>query len=298
MITAPGIYPDITPIQYFAEPCPFPACTNSTIKTILAETPADARYEHAALNPDREVIAANAAMITGDVVHQLALGKGRGIAVGPFDAWMSKEAKAFKAKALEDGLTPITEGKYAEAQTMAAVVKARIEQTLEQIARKRGLPTPSEYQTEVVFAWVENTAYGPIWCRGMADIWCEELAFIGDPKITGALTNDRIQGHTHKQGWARQGAWYTRGFGAIIPELAGRLIFANILIKPKPPYTERCVSPMEAWRTAAERECEKGLNIFAHCLTSNRWPGYAEGIEMLEAPPWALRDLDEEDDGE
>lgn len=302
-ITVPGIYADITPIEYFAEPCPTPALTNSTIKVLLNETPADARYQHTGLNPDAELIKASAEMITGDVVHQIALGKGRGFRIGDFERWdrRNKDVAKFLDECERDGVTPVKEKEFAPLQAMGQVVRDRIESTLEQIARKRGVATPTEYQTEVVFAWVEETRYGPIWCRGMADVWCEELAFIGDPKITGALTNDRIAGHAHKQGWARQAAWYQRGFAAILPHLAGRLTFANILVKPKPPYTARCMSPMESWRTAADRECDKALGIFAHCLQAGIWPGYAEGIEMLDAPGWVLRlneeiEEEEEDD--
>lgn len=297
-ITAPGVYADITPTEYFAEPCPAPALTNSTIKTLLDETPADAWYAHGALNPDRELIKASAEMMTGDIVHQLALGKGRGYAVGDFPDWRTKASQEFKAAALVAGLTPIIAEKFAEAEAMATIVRDRIEQTLEQIASKRGVKLDG-YQTEVVFAWIEETRWGPVWCRGMADVWCEQLAFIGDPKITAALTNSRITGHAQKMGWARQAAWYTHGFAAIYPALAGRLTFANILIKPKPPYTARATTPSEAWRTVAERECEAGLATFAHCLHSDRWPGYQEGVETLDAPGWLLREMElteDEDD--
>jgi hypothetical protein len=296
LITAPGIYADLTPLQYFAEPCPAPACTNSTIKVLLDETPQDAAYQHGALTPDRDTIKASAEMMMGDVVHQLALGKGRGYKVLPFDAFRSKEAKEARDEALDAGLTPLTEEKFLEAEAMASVVRGRIEQTLAHIARKRGAPEPTTYATEVVFAWVEETRHGPVWCRGMADVWCEELGFIGDPKVTGALTNSRIAGHTQKQGWPRQAAWYLRGFGAILPAMAGRLTFANILVKPKPPYTVRCTAPMEAWRTVAERECEHGLDLFARCLRAGQWPGYADGIEMLEAPGWVLREIEDDED--
>jgi PDDEXK-like domain of unknown function (DUF3799) len=297
-ITCPGLYADITPIEYFAEPCPAPALTNTTIKVLLDETPADAHYQHTGLNPDAELIKANAAMITGDVVHQIALGKGRGFRIGDFERWdrRNKDVDKFLIECERDGVTAVKQKEFAPLAAMGQIVKDRIEQTLEHVAKKRGQATPSGYQTEVVFAWLEETRFGPVWCRGMADIWCEELAFIGDPKITAALTNSRIVGHTQKQGWPRQAAWYVRGFGAIIPEFAGRLTFANILVKPKPPHTVRCTAPMESWRTAAERECEAALNMFAHCLHNKRWPGYPEGIEMLEPPTWALRDLTEDDD--
>lgn len=295
-ITKPGIYADITPTEYFAEICPAPACTNSTIKTLLEETPADAWYAHGALNPDRELIAASAEMITGDLVHQLALGKGRGFKVLDFDSFRTKDAQKERDEAIALGLTPVIAEKFAEAEKMADIVRGRIEQTLSAIARKRGVAEPADYQTEVVFAWIEETRWGPVWCRGMADVWCEDLAFIGDPKVTPALTNSRIVGHAQKMGWARQAAWYQRGFASIIPALAGRLTFANILVKPKPPYTARATAPSEAWRTVAERECEQGLATFAHCLSAGIWPGYQEGVETLDAPGWLLREMEIEEE--
>lgn len=292
-ITKPGFYPDMSAADYFAEPCPSLALTNSTIKLLLEETPADAFYD--LTNPDARQ--ANAAMRVGDAVHQMALGKGRGYRVGDFPRWDRRitAVAEFLEGCERDGVTAIKEAELKPISDMAAVVRGRIESSLAAIAKRQGVAEPNSYQTEVVFAWKELTPYGEVWCRGMADVWCADLAVILDPKRTAALTDNRIAMHAHKQGWPRQAAWYERGVTAIRPDLAGRITFANLLVKPKPPYTSRAVTPMESWRTAAERECERALGIFARCSARKEWPGYPEGIEYIEAPGFALRDYGEDD---
>jgi hypothetical protein len=51
MIIQPGIYYDITPADYFADPCPEPSATQSVLKVLLDQSPAHARCEHPTPGP-------------------------------------------------------------------------------------------------------------------------------------------------------------------------------------------------------------------------------------------------------
>jgi hypothetical protein len=234
--------------------------------------------------PDSPAATSSAVKRFGDVAHQLALGKGRGYAVGEYDAWASKEAKAFKAEAESAGLTPIKRKDFDAAKVSAAIMRGQIERTLTILGGGR-LPT---YQTEVVFTWQEQTSRGLIWCRGMADVWCEELGVILDPKFTKVLSDGAWENHAVKMGWDIQDVWYRRGIEAILPERAGRIRFINPLVYPAAPFVGRIREADEATTHSLRPMINDTIEHFAACLYGNFWPGYSDLIEPWSARGWTL----------
>ncbi len=280
---------DITPEQYFAECCPAPALTNSGMDALLNKTPADFAHAHPALNADPEVRKASLAMRLGDVTHQLALGKGKGYAIIDHPDFKSKAAKEARDAAIADKLTPITAPKFAEAEKMADILRARIRAEIDAYAVKCGQEPGLPYETELVFTWQEQGPHGPIWCRGMLDVWCEPLMLALDPKITPRLYGENVKYHMENMGWDRQGAWYQRGLETIFPEEAGRVRFADLMVNPEPPYVFRAVEIGEAWRTSIQPDIDFAVNLFGKCLHENHWPGYEPGIETFEPTPRKVR---------
>lgn len=282
-ITAPGLYPEITCAEYFADDLtPERALSSSGVKALITKTPAEYRY---AIQKE------TAAMRMGDVCHQLALGKGAGIAVGEFDAWRSGDAKAFKSNAEARGLTPIIRAKYEEAAALAEIMVNDIKFALTAIGKDLGLREPAggwEYQTEVVFAWQEQTPLGPIWCRGMADVWCEELLTVLDPKFTKIMHDGAVEKHAAAMGWDIQSTFYRRGLEEIMPEHAGRLRFINLLISPDAPFLSRSVAIDEAWRTSCAVEINRAIGIFSRCVKDDKWPGFPEGVQTISAASWLI----------
>lgn len=287
----PGIHRHITPTKYFAEPCPAPALTNSGMKFILTETMADFAFNHPALSEkSEEVAAASRAMRQGDVTHQLALGKGKGYSIGDFSDWRTKAAQEFKREAIADGFTPVTAVEFAACEAMADILRQRIQQELNDIADERKIERDGNisYETEVVFTWQEPTPYGPIWCRGMLDVWCEQLMVALDPKIT-KLMHARVRPQMEAMGWDRQGVFYERGLNAIFPKHAGRIRFADLMVNPKPPHVYRAMGISKAWQAAITPDIDRCIKQFSHCLYANVWPGYPKGIEILEPTSWKLK---------
>lgn len=289
MITAPGLHPQITPTEYFAEPCPAPALTNSIITKLIHETPADAAYHHVALNPDRKDPDDSAAKRLGDVTHQLALGKGKGYVIGDFHDFRTKAAQQWRDDVMALGKTPVLAVKFADAERMADILCLRIEAELDAIAKERGVSSPLGYETEVVFAWQEETAHGPIWCRGMLDLWCPSLGVALDLKVTDRLIERRIRPHMENMGWDQQAVWYERGLSRIAPDMAGRITFGDLMVRPKPPHSYRLVGMTEAWRSAIEPTLDQAVEMWGRCLALNDWPGYPHGLERLEPTSWRLR---------
>lgn len=275
------LIPDVDLVAYYAdELTPQPSYSNSLATPLLDETPLDAAFGHPRLNPNysRDEAKATAAQRRGDVVHQLALGRGRGFAVAPdhITEWRSNEAKAFKKAAEEDGLTPVTADKFAEAEIMAEVVKEKVKRVLD----------GADYQTEVAIIWQEETPFGPIWCTGLMDIWCEERGIILDPKITPQLYDALVGRQLVNMGWDRQLATYERGVGMIFPPLAGRVRAFDLMVKPKAPFTSRLVALEKAWRYSSVKQAQRAMEIFGECLYSGRWPGFGDDVHYIACPTW------------
>lgn len=271
------LIPDVDLEAYYADQLtPDPSLSNSGMKLLLNETPLDFAFNHPRLNPDAEAIAATVAQRRGDVVHQLALGKGRGYAIGEFADWRTGAAKAFRDEAIAEGLTPIKRADFDEAEIMAGVIRDRIKEALDGAA----------YETEVAIIWQEQTSAGPIWCKGLMDVWCEELATILDPKTTARLYDGTVERHLLDMGWDRQASLYPHGVGMVRPELAGRVKFADLMVKPKPPFTSRLVGIDKAWEYSSIKQCQLAIERFGRCLYAGRWPGFGTSVDRLVMPSW------------
>ena len=272
-----GLFTDIKPEDYFLDPCPVVSLSNSGMRYLLEETPLDFAYQNPRLNPDAvDEVKKTAAIYRGDVVHQLALGKGRGFAIGEFKDWRTKAAGEFKDAAIADGLTPILREKFEEAEIMAEVIREKIKRVLD----------GADYQTEVVFMYQEQTAAGPIWVRGMLDVWCPEKAVILDPKVTPMLYDGKVERQLLNMGWDRQASLYPHAVGMILPQLAGRVQFADLMVKPTEPFTSRLVGLRKSWEYSSIQECKRAMEIFGECVHSGRWPGFGDDIHRVDLPKW------------
>jgi hypothetical protein len=280
LITAAGFYPDITCDQYFAEPCPAPALTNSGVQLLIptGAAPAKFAYHHPAIGEPPEETRDTIASYRGKLVHRLALGKGRDYVISPHDRYQSDEAKAWKAATEKAGLMPVKKASFDEAEKMAAIVRERIEAACE----------GCEYQTEVVIAWQEQTSLGPVWCRSMIDVWCADLMLALDVKTCDDASDDSLQ-RKFANGYAIQDAWYRRGIEALTKE-HGRTRFGFLFVESEPPHLARVATATEGFRTAATFECNRALAIFADCLSRNQWPGYDQAT--VPPPSWLINRWD------
>ena len=272
LITAPGLYPDITPDEYFAEPCPSPALTNSVITILTNKSPAHARHAHPALNHGRSSGGSTPAQKLGSLVHRLALDKGQDVIVSPFDEYRTKEAKEWRDSQPANCLI-VKQKELDQAEAMAVIVRSQI------IEACQGL----EYQTEVVFAWLEDG----VWCRGMLDVYCPSLGLALDVK-TCADASDMAVDKSFAKGYARQQAWYQRGLSAITDDATA---FKFLFIETSEPLVSRQAEASEGLRTGADMECQRALDLFKKCLASNEWPGYEKRI--VQPTSWQVREWED-----
>lgn len=277
LITAPGFYPDITCEQYFAEPCPVAALTNSGVRTLLNACPAKFAHEHPAIGQPEESRKSTAAQYLGSLVHRLALDKGDDYAISPFDDYRKTEAKEWKAEQEGRGIIPVKQAVFDDAQAMAAAIKEGIQR------ETRGEP----YETEVVMAWQRDVGGFTIWCRGMIDVWCPSLGLALDVK-TCRDAGDKAINRAFATGYANQHDWYRSGIESITGD-HGRTRFGFLFIENEAPFLSRSAAGDEAFRYAAEQMNDRAAAIFARCMKSREWPGYQP---FTASPPaWWLNDL-------
>jgi hypothetical protein len=284
-----GIFPDVDIAQYHAGLIPEVSLSNSGMKRLLAETPLDFAFHNVQLNPDgkEEKILETVAARRGDVVHQLTLGKGKGFAVGDFKDWRTNDAKSFKERAVADGLVPIKRVDFEEAQVISEVLLERIREFLD----------GAHYETECAFLYQEETSFGPIWVRGLMDIWCPEHNLIVDPKVTAMLYDESVGRQLYNMGWDRQAALYQRGMGQITGK-GGHIRFVDLMVKPEAPFTSRLVALEKADEYQAVKECQEAMERFAKCFYSGEWPGFPDRVERVPLPEWVRRKREKAETGE
>lgn len=275
LITAPGVYSTITPSQYFAEICPAPAITNSLIGSLVNQTARHAWARHPQLGQPVEQKKSTATQYKGSLVHRLSLGKGSDFALSPYDEFRSNEAKAWRDGMLARDIIPVKQKDYDEAASMAEIAEKAIEIAVD----------GEEYETEVVFAWIEETPSGPVWARAMADIWVPSLKLIVDLKTCADASDDKVDSSFTRYGYGRQSTWYPRGMDKI-HDAPGETRFMDLFIETEYPYCTRTADASEGMRTGCEQEIERAVALWGECLYSDNWPGYEH--RRVSPKPWQI----------
>lgn len=282
LITEPGFHPHITPAEYFAEPCPDAALTNSGIKILMGkkfrgdQALAKFAHWHPRLNPDAGTGKDSAALRFGSVMHRLALGKGAEYAISPYDDYRSADARRWKKEVEAAGQIPIKQAEFDHAKALADILRAQIEHLFD----------GHEFQTEVVLAWQEETEFGKVWCRTMLDVWCPDLLQGLDLKSTIDASDDALD-RSYADGYAVQEYWQKRGIQRVTGEY-GRVRVPFLFIEKTEPILTRVAEASEAYMSGAELICERALHVFGEHMSTGDWPGYEPYTAI--PTPWFLND--------
>lgn len=279
-ITEPGFYPDLDGDRYFEDPTPVPSLNQSTIKTLNSAAPIHAAKDHPRLNPYGRRRDSTRAQWLGSTVHRLALGKGKEISIIRYPDYKTTSAQDARDLAVANGRLPVLERGYADALAMAEILKRQIDDALD------GAP----YETEVPFFWIRQTRAGPIWCRGMLDVWCEAKAKALDVKTTaGYATEEEVAKAIASNGYDVQDDWYLDGIKTIRPDLAGRATFEFLFCETVEPYGARTFELDETSRLIAAFQTERAAELWGSCIHAREWPSYPRAAARVGTPPWHQR---------
>lgn len=87
-------------------------------------------------------------------------------------------------------------------------------------------------------------------------------------------------------------AWYCRGFQQVF-KTAKLPPFLYGAVEKEAPYAPACYSATEEQLLLGGKICTDRLRIYADCLRTGQWPGYAPQITNLPLPQFALRQVAE-----
>ncbi|MGE4075944.1 MAG: hypothetical protein AB7F22_10360, partial [Reyranella sp.] len=217
IIDQPGFYFDFPVDAYHRDPCPAPSFTQSIAKLLIERSPAHAAAAHPRLTPpeadDEAPESYVVAQAIGNAAHAMLIGRGKTLAVAGFDTWRTKEAKAFKAEALDAGRVPILEKHHARAVAMVAAARAQLD-----AAGWTDVFADGIGHGEVVVAWQEDG----LWFRTMID-WMAEPTRPVDYKSTALSAAPHAVGRLMADaGWDIQAAMHERALDAVDPDNRGR----------------------------------------------------------------------------
>lgn len=278
MINKPGIYYDIDPKDYFADPCAEPSLTQSLVKILLDKSPRHAAREHPRLwtagvedtgseKYERRFAVANAA-------HAILIGRGREIAEAPFDSFRKQEAKDFLETETAAGKTVILGAHMGQAVNMAKSAR-------EQIELHEAKDFMLDGQGEVMLLWEEEG----VWFRSLVDWLHTGLCLVDDLKtVTGSAAPHALPYQMADMGWCIQAAMQERGLNHLDPSNIGRRRFRFGVLEQYQPYAMSIAELSEACMTMGRKQLQVGIDIWKRCIKENRFPGYDPRVVVPEYP--------------
>lgn len=259
---------------YHADCCDAPSLSSGIAKLLLERPPYWAWAAHPKLNPDHAPSEPKAVFDIGHAAHAMLLEGGKGIEACAFDNWMTKEAKAKRDSAREAGLTPVLTKDYERTQEMARIAAAML----------------ADYGIDVATTQNECTMIAEVdgvLCRTRPDIYTGNR--IIDYKTTG-VSLDVFDKQAAKFGYDLQAAMYMR----VAAELGHKCDWLFLVQETVAPYPVQLFKPTMEFIEVGKRKFTEALNIWHECMLLDEWTGYPKDIQMLDAMPWDLSDLNEE----
>ena len=280
---------------YHADPCPEPSLSSSIARTLLGYSPLHAFTEHPKLNPglEREE---KEMFDLGSAAHAYLLEGESGFVIVEAKDWRSKDAQSARDAARLDGKIPLLAHKWQDVQDMALAAR-------QQLGEHEATPIPfAGGKPEQTLIWRE----GEIWCRARLDWLHDDHSAIDDLKTTSASANPDAWTRTmFGAGADIQAAFYLRGLQAISGGGARGTEFRFIVQESFKPFALSVIGLAPDALALAERKVRRAIELWDHCLTSGRWPGYPTRVCYAELPPWEearvtereLREQGIQDDG-
>ena len=288
IITAPGAYSDIANEVYHRDPdlLPGPSISSSGLKTLLKRSPR--HYWHdSPLNPNRPPEDDKPHFRVGKAAHDCLLLEGRWadayyILQEDFNARKTKEQADWHAEAeaaREAGKTVLT---HAEAESVKAMAASLRENKFAAAALTNG-------ESEVTLAWKDQET--GVWLRVRPDFLPHKRRIIPDLKTAADGSPDAFSRTVSKFGYHMAAALYMDGIKAIFGEAPSNWL--HVVIEKEAPYV---VSLYELPPEDIERGRwlnRKAIRIYADCLNSGQFPGYADEPVQLGLPGWERKRIDE-----
>jgi|GEM_PF-905953 len=275
-ICLPGVY-DLPADVYHDPQVTGEWLSNSDARQLIAPgCPAKYRY-----NRDHGIRKESDAFDLGHAVHTRVLGKGEQIVARPdeWDSWRTKASQQWKAEQRAAGRTVILPEQLAVVEAMAASVWANEE--------ARALLTQAG-QAEACMFWIDEET--GVQRRAMVDYLAGQPVDLKTAQ--SACPGFEMDAKIYKFAYHRQAATILDGIEALNLPYHGE--FNLIYVETEAPYVPQVVKLDDIAQTVGRNENRSAIELYARCLETNTWPGYADGPVYASVPGYIARDHIEE----
>lgn len=209
----------------------------------------------------------------GHAAHARVLGVGADIVVVDAADWRTKAAKEAAEAARAEGKVPLLPQEATQVDGMAAALAEHpVASAL--LQAEGGLAEQSLF-------WLDE-AHG-VMRRARLD-WLAGRV-IADYKTCQSAEPSAVSRAMASYGYHMQADWYREGVVRL--GLVEDPLFVLIFQEKTAPYVVTVVEPDgEALRIGRQRN-EQALRIYAQCVATDTWPGYATDVELIGLPKWA-----------
>jgi len=170
------------------------------------------------------------------------------------------------------------------------VIKA---EDLEKLRNMRQVLEADPYASKLLFINTKYTEIAMFWKDPLTNVSCKAKAdlirnngVMVDLKTTEDASPEGFMRSVAKYRYHVQAASYSGGYRQITGEHSRGFIF--VAQEKSPPYVVSCYQLPEHWMLDGEVAYNKNLDTYVECMNTQKWPGYNDGIVMLEPKPWML----------
>lgn len=288
---APGLHRGVPMPAYMSdEISEVPSLSASTAKLLVSLSPAHAWSAHPKGGRCRKE--ETEATREGSLLDALLLGGAGDLVVLPDmmpnaegklmptkGEFRMESAKKWKVDQSAAGKMPVDKDELERAKGACEIIR-------ENLARD-GVVLDGENQVTAV--WEENG----VRCKGRFDHFKERDLVVYDLKKVRCAHPKAIAKAVVEYGWDVQAAAYVRAVETLIPDAAGRVRFVLLAVEPYPPH-EVLVRPLAGTtRALGDWKWNRALVSWAECLRARKWPGYTGMEAGIEAPAWAMAEMEE-----
>lgn len=272
MSTVPGIYDGIPEDAYHADK---ESLSVSGAKRLLPPScPAKFKWEldHGG-RPNKRVFD------FGRAAHSLVLGTGTEVVQVDADDWRTRVAKEARDTAYAEGKTPVLTSEWVQIVAMAdALAEHPIASSL--LDPQRGKAEQSAYWLDPAhdvlrrcrFDWLPESDGGRL--------------VLPDYKTARSAEPGAFSRAAASYGYHMQAAWYSDMARAL--GLAEDVSLVFVVQEQTAPYVVTVVELDDLSIDEGRRRNSEALQIYKRCTTTGVWPGYADGVEVISLPAWAL----------
>lgn len=220
----------------------------------------------------------------GKAAHRKVLGVGPELVLVDRPRWDTNEVKVRLAEIRAAGNVPLKKPAMEMVDAMAKALRD------DPIAGP--LLEPDQGETELSLFWRDRSVWGRSRLDRLTKLRSGRPAIVEYKSAASAAPADAERSMA-RFGYHVQGGFQRAGAIALglVPEDVAFLIVAQ---EKEPPYLCTVLEPdVAAMRIAAIR-VRQAFDLFAECVASGRWPGYADDVVLAELPPWETRELKDE----